>query len=136
MVVAVKEIATEKLNRKLRESLESEISILQRTKHPNIIKLFDIFRTAGKVFLVMEYCGGGDLALYIKRHGRVKEPTARYFMDQLGAGLKVLRAHNLIHRDLKPHNLLLTAESSSATLKIADFGFARSMHPTDLAETL
>lgn len=58
-------------------------------------------------------------------------------MHQLAAGLKVLRAHNLIHRDLKPQNLLLTAGAvESATLKIADFGFARSMEPQDLAETL
>jgi serine/threonine protein kinase len=58
-------------------------------------------------------------------------------MHQLAAGLKVLRAHNLIHRDLKPQNLLLTAGAvDTATLKIADFGFARSMQPHDLAETL
>ena len=54
-------------------------------------------QTDVKVFLVMEYCAGGDLAQYIRRHGSVQEVTARGFMEQLGAGLKVLRAHNLIH---------------------------------------
>jgi serine/threonine-protein kinase ULK/ATG1 len=47
-----------------------------------------------------------------------------------------MRAQNLIHRDLKPQNLLLTAPTPDATLKIADFGFARYIQPTGMAETL
>jgi serine/threonine-protein kinase ULK/ATG1 len=133
---------------------------------------------------VLEYCAGGDLSEFIKRRGRVTEAVARNFMVQLAAGLRAMRAQNLIHRDLKPQNLLLTtpnpvppggdttgdgdgdgdgdrdgnegggggrdAETMSpptaatadagagggATLKIADFGFARYMHPTGMAETL
>ncbi|KAK3254883.1 hypothetical protein CYMTET_35919, partial [Cymbomonas tetramitiformis] len=118
------------------ESLESEISVLRRARHPNIIELVDIKKSAGKIYLVMEFCAGGDLSLYIRKHGRACESVARHFMEQLRAGLQVLRANNLIHRDLKPQNLLLTADSAQATLKIADFGFARSIQPQGLAETL
>ncbi|MCL7050877.1 hypothetical protein MKW94_015848 [Papaver nudicaule] len=57
-------------------------------------------------------------------------------MQQLAAGLKILREHNVIHRDLKPQNLLLTTNDDRAVLKIADFGFARSLQPGGLAETL
>ncbi|BBN04482.1 serine/threonine-protein kinase ULK2 [Marchantia polymorpha subsp. ruderalis] len=134
--VAIKEIATDKLNPKLQESLLSEIDILKCTHHPNIIRLLDMVITPGKISLVLEYCTGGDLNAYIQRHGRVSEAVARHFMRQLGAGLQVLRASNLIHRDLKPQNLLLSTDDQNAVLKIADFGFARSLQPQGMAETI
>ncbi|KAH8957803.1 hypothetical protein BDL97_07G109800 [Sphagnum fallax] len=134
--VAIKEIITERLNKKLQESLRSEIAILRRTDHPNIIRLHDIVEAPNRIYLVLEYCAGGDLAAYIQRYGRVSEATARHFMRQLGAGLQVLRNNNLIHRDLKPQNLLLSTNDSNAMLKIADFGFARLLQPQGMAETL
>ncbi|KAL2633581.1 hypothetical protein R1flu_005060 [Riccia fluitans] len=134
--VAIKEIATEKLNPKLQESLLSEIEILKKTNHPNIIRLHEIVEAPNRIFLVLEYCTGGDLAAYIQRHGRVSETVARHFMQQLGAGLQALRANHLIHRDLKPQNLLLSTDDRCAVLKIADFGFARSLQPQGMAETI
>ncbi|XP_038990796.1 serine/threonine-protein kinase ATG1c-like [Hibiscus syriacus] len=134
--VAIKEIATGRLNKKLQDSLMSEVYILKRINHPNIIRLHDIIEVPGKIHLVLEYCKGGDLSMYISRHGSVPEATAKHFMQQLAAGLQVLHDNNLIHRDLKPQNLLLSANDSSAVLKIADFGFARSLQPRGLAETL
>ncbi|KAI4341850.1 hypothetical protein MLD38_026524 [Melastoma candidum] len=134
--VAIKEIATGKLNKKLQESLISEIHILKKINHPNIIRLHDIIEVPGKIHLVLEYCKGGDLSMYINRHGRVPEEIAKHFMQQLAMGLKVLRDNNLIHRDLKPQNLLLSTSEDRSILKIADFGFARSLQPKGLAETL
>ncbi|KAL3694157.1 hypothetical protein R1sor_007808 [Riccia sorocarpa] len=134
--VAIKEIATEKLNPKLQESLLSEIAILKKTNHPNIIRLHEIVEAPNRIFLVLEYCTGGDLAAYIQRHGRVSETVARHFMQQLGAGLQALRSNHLIHRDLKPQNLLLSTDDRGAVLKIADFGFARSLQPQGMAETI
>ncbi|KAL8504714.1 hypothetical protein ACS0TY_016048 [Phlomoides rotata] len=135
--VAIKEIVTSRLNSKLQESLKSEIFILKRINHPNIIRLHDMMEEPGKIYIVLEYCKGGDLSMYIQqRHGKVPEVTAKHFMQQLAKGLKVLRENNLIHRDLKPQNLLLTSNDDSSILKIADFGFARSLQPRGLAETL
>ncbi|XVF76697.1 hypothetical protein PTKIN_Ptkin13bG0287300 [Pterospermum kingtungense] len=134
--VAIKEIAMSRLNKKLQESLMSEIFILKRINHPNIIRLHDIIEVPGKIHLVLEYCKGGDLSMYITRYGSIPEATAKHFMQQLAAGLQVLCENNLIHRDLKPQNLLLSANDSNAVLKIADFGFARSLQPRGLAETL
>ncbi|KAG0467649.1 hypothetical protein HPP92_019229 [Vanilla planifolia] len=134
--VAVKEIVIERLSKKLQESLLSEIVILKRIKHPNIIAMHDIIEASGRIYLILEYCRGGDLSLYIQRHGRVSEVTAKHFMQQLANGLKVLRENNLIHRDLKPQNLLLSTTDETSVLKIADFGFARSLQPLGLAETL
>ncbi|MCO5597738.1 hypothetical protein L7F22_051819 [Adiantum nelumboides] len=134
--VAIKEIASDKLTRKLCENLMSEINILKKTNHPNIIRLYETISASNRIYLVLEFCAGGDLGAYINRHGKVPETTARHFMRQLGAGLQVLRANNLIHRDLKPQNLLLSSSDTNAVLKIADFGFARSLQPQGLAETL
>ncbi|CAH2058872.1 unnamed protein product [Thlaspi arvense] len=135
-VVAIKEIAMGRLNKKLQDSLMSEIFILRRINHPNIIRLLDMIESPGKIHLVLEYCKGGDLSVYIQSHGSVPEAAAKHFMLQLAAGLQVLRDNNIIHRDLKPQNLLLSTDENDADLKIADFGFARSLQPRGLAETL
>ncbi|KAJ0088678.1 hypothetical protein Patl1_31788 [Pistacia atlantica] len=143
--VAIKEIVTGRLNKKLQDSLMSEIFILKRINHPHIIRLHDIIEVPGKLHLVLEYCKGGDLSMYIQRHGCVPEETAKHFMKQLAAGLQVLRDNNLIHRDLKPQKAkklpckkisFSPKMIANAVLKIADFGFARSLQPRGLAETL
>ncbi|XP_034202883.1 serine/threonine-protein kinase ATG1a isoform X2 [Prunus dulcis] len=135
--VAVKEIDKEQLSPKVSDSLLKEISILSTINHPNIIRLFEAIQTQDKIYLVLEYCDGGDLAAYIHRHGKVSENVAKHFMRQLAAGLQVLQEKHLIHRDLKPQNLLLsTTIEETPLLKIGDFGFARSLPPQDLADTL
>ncbi|GAB4822348.1 hypothetical protein N2152v2_009394 [Parachlorella kessleri] len=133
---AIKEIALDKLNSKLRQSLESEVSILKRINHDNIVKLLEVFEEKSKLYLIMEYCAGGDLAHYIRAHKRVPEAVAQHFMQQLAAGLREMWSHHLVHRDLKPQNLLLEGPGPLARLKIADFGFARNLQPQGLAETL
>ncbi|MFS7943436.1 putative protein kinase Group-Pl-3 family [Helianthus anomalus] len=135
--VAIKEINTGKLNKKLEDSLMSEIDILRNINHPNIIRLHEMIKEPGKIHLVLEYCKGGDLSMFIqRRQGRISKSTSAHFMQQLAAGLKVLRDNQIIHRDLKPQNLLLSTNDDNSTLKIADFGFARSLQPRNLAETL
>ncbi|KAI8560595.1 hypothetical protein RHMOL_Rhmol04G0270300 [Rhododendron molle] len=135
--VAIKEIVTERLSKKLQESLMYEIVILKQIDHPNIIRLHDIIKETGRLHLILEYCRGGDLSMYIQqRQGRVPEAKTKHFMQQLAVGLQILRKNNLIHRDLKPQNLLLSSNDDNAVLKIADFGFARSLEPRVLAETL
>ncbi|KDD73303.1 protein kinase [Helicosporidium sp. ATCC 50920] len=133
---AIKEIQLSKLNSKLRQSLESEVSIMQRIRHPNIVQLLEVLGDRSRLYLVMEYCVGGDLAHFLRQHGPLNESGARHFLRQLSAGLEILWRHHLVHRDLKPQNLLLTSSDARAGLKIADFGFARNLQPELLAETL
>ncbi|KAL2485188.1 Protein kinase superfamily protein [Abeliophyllum distichum] len=134
--VAIKEIVTSRLNSKLKESLKSEIFILQKINHPNIVRLLDMIEESGNLYIILEYCKGGDLSEYIRqRQGKLPEATVKHFMQQLVAGLKILHENKVIHRDLKPQNLLLSANDDNPVLKIADFGFARSLHK-GLAETL
>ncbi|KAK7381941.1 hypothetical protein VNO80_00517 [Phaseolus coccineus] len=134
--VAIKEIDHRQLSPKVKEHLLKEISILSTIRHPNIVRLFETIQTNDRIYLVLEYCAGGDLAAYIHRHGKVSETVARHFMRQLAAGLQVLQEKNLIHRDLKPPNLLLATTAATPIMKIGDFGFARSLAPQGLADTL
>lgn len=64
-------------------------------------------KTDNNIYLILEYCEGGDLQRFIKARGRLTESVAQAFMAHLAAGLKFLWERNLIHRDLKPQNLLL-----------------------------
>ncbi|KAI0526778.1 hypothetical protein KFK09_002369 [Dendrobium nobile] len=134
--VAVKRVQLSGITRNLRECLECELSFLGSVRHPNIIKLFEVIRGNGCIFLVLEFCAGGDLAAYIKQHGRLHEPIVRKFMIQLGSGLSVLLSNHIIHRDLKPENILLSIPTSDAVLKIADFGLSRVVHPGEFADAV
>ncbi|CAH8322799.1 unnamed protein product [Eruca vesicaria subsp. sativa] len=133
--VAIKEIDKKKLSPKVRDNLLKEISILSTIDHPNIIRFYEAIETGDRIFLVLEYCSGGDLADYINVHGKVSEAVAKHFMRQLALGLQVLQEKHCIHRDLKPQNLLLSSKEVTPLLKIGDFGFARSLTPESMAET-
>ncbi|KAM3262293.1 hypothetical protein ACQJBY_052788 [Aegilops geniculata] len=137
--VAVKEIDRRRVDDHVRRGILQEMSILGSLSHPNILRLINTIETGEKLFLVLEYCDGGDLEAYRQTHGgprnRLPEATARDFARQLAEGLKVLRGERIVHRDLKPQNLLLSADGDTITLKIGDFGFARSLMHENLAAT-
>ena len=76
----------------------------------NIVGLYGIHKTEKHIYLVLEYCAGGDMHRFIRKHSAIDEATTRFYMRQLASGLEFLWRHNLIHRDLKPQNLLLTAD--------------------------
>lgn len=163
--VAIKAISrtSEKLTKKVLENLDVEISILRTYRHPNIVCLHDVQKTERHFYLILEYCAGGDVQRLIRtrKSGRLSERLTRRLMRDLAAGLKFLWGQEFIHRDIKPQNLLLTGllpldeindpsrieadeverrrvnfPSAKFSLKIADFGFARHLQTTSLAETL
>ncbi|XP_042493511.1 serine/threonine-protein kinase ATG1t-like isoform X2 [Macadamia integrifolia] len=134
--VAVKQIDLSKLNRNLRCCLDCELNFLSSVSHPNIIRLINVFEVEACIYLVLEFCAGGNLASFLRKNGRIQESIVRRFTLQLGAGLQVLRAHHIIHRDLKPENILLSTPDSDAVLKISDFGLSRILHPGDSVETV
>lgn len=89
------------------------------------------------IYIIMEYCAGGDLSRLLRKTGIFDEELAFVYMRQLVVALKALRTKNIVHRDLKPHNILLSKpENSEMILKLGDFGLAKAIVPTDLAETL
>lgn len=110
--VAIKAIArtSEKLTKKVLQNLEIEISILRTYRHPNIVCMHDVQKTDRHFYLVLEYCGGGDVQHLIRsrQKGRLSERLTRRLMRDLASGLRFLWGQELIHRDIKPQNLLLT----------------------------
>ncbi|KAI9652085.1 MAG: Serine/threonine-protein kinase [Alyxoria varia] len=184
-LIAIKTVQHSSLKGKIKENLFSEIRIMQEIAHPHIVALIDIKESANHIHLVMEYCGFGDLSHFVKKRDKLSahpitaellqnypnpaagngfnEVIVRHFAKQLAAALQFLRSQNLIHRDLKPQNLLLDPSptiisrlaiedrpyavsksslspiaglDSAPLLKIADFGFARHLPTTTMAETL
>ncbi|KAJ4715250.1 protein kinase family protein [Melia azedarach] len=133
-VVAVKQVFLHKLNKHLKSCLDCELNFLSSVNHPNIIRLHEVFQAEKCILLVVEFCAGGNLSSYIRKHGRVLEHNARTFLQQLGAGLEILHSHHIIHRDLKPENILLSGVDDEAVLKIADFGLSSILHPGKYAE--
>lgn len=104
----------------------SEISILKSLKHRNIVRLIHFQWDKKNIYLIMEYCGGGDLGSFIKRHGSLPEAITRKFFRQLAAALQYMRAMNVAHMDLKPQNILLT-NRYRPFIKISDFGLSQYM---------
>lgn len=182
--VAIKSVELGKLKGKVKDNLYSEIKILEKLRHPHIVALHECVETPTHINLMMEYCQLGDLSLFIKkRDGLLTHPAThdmarkypntpnaglnevviRHFLKQLASALEFLRKLNLVHRDVKPQNLLLLPSvdfratsnevpqilsashdslipaaglRSLPMLKLADFGFARVLPSTSLAETL
>lgn len=173
--VAIKSVVRSKLkSKKLVENLEIEISILKTMKHPHIVGLLDYKQTASHFHLVMDYCSMGDLSYFIRKRNQLikthpvissllerypspegshglNEVLVIHFLKQLTSALEFLREKSLVHRDIKPQNLLLCPPLHSKQefkdggfvglwelplLKIADFGFARFLPSTSMAETL
>ncbi|XP_072374827.1 serine/threonine-protein kinase ULK1 isoform X2 [Scyliorhinus torazame] len=122
--------------------LGKEIKILKELKHDNIVALYDFQEMAHSVYLVMEYCNGGDLADYLHLKGTLSEDTIRLFLQQIAGAMKMLHSKGVIHRDLKPQNILLSctggrkSNPNNIRIKIADFGFARYLQTNMLAATL
>ncbi|XP_044296815.1 serine/threonine-protein kinase ULK1 isoform X7 [Varanus komodoensis] len=122
--------------------LGKEIKILKELKHENIVALYDFQEMANSVYLVMEYCNGGDLADYLHNMRTLSEDTIRLFLQQIAGAMKVLHSKGIIHRDLKPQNILLSfpggkkSNPSNIRIKIADFGFARYLQSNMMAATL
>ncbi|XP_053068593.1 serine/threonine-protein kinase ULK2 isoform X5 [Acinonyx jubatus] len=139
--VAIKSINKKNLS-KSQILLGKEIKILKELQHENIVALYDVQELPNSVFLVMEYCNGGDLADYLQAKGTLSEDTIRVFLHQIAAAMRILHSKGIIHRDLKPQNILLSyanrrkSNVSGISIKIADFGFARYLHSNMMAATL
>ena len=105
---------------------------MKTLNHKHIVKLYDVFYDEYYAYLIMEYSHCGDLSKYLK--GRpLKEKYAQKFAIQLSNAMKYLIKRNIIHRDIKPQNILVFNKN---TIKLTDFGFARYFDKTTLVETL
>ena len=165
VLVAIKAVATRSMPLDKQDQLIQEIGTLKRCSHTNIVALKAFYGSAStaQVFIVMEWCGQGDLENFIDRRGSqlpssasarsalrvLEERVALHFMRQLSAALRFLRSIDIVHGDLKPANLLLTTAASSSSaansstgapalpqLKVGDFGLAQSLRGEESSSRL
>ncbi|KTG32292.1 hypothetical protein cypCar_00030185 [Cyprinus carpio] len=127
-----------------KQMLVSEVNLLRELKHPNIVRYYDriIDRTNTTLYIVMEYCEGGDLASLINRcikdRRYLEEQFTLCVMAQLSLALKECHGRSngsstVLHRDLKPANIFLDVKQN---VKLGDFGLARILnHDTSFAKT-
>nr|DAD36650.1 TPA_asm: hypothetical protein HUJ06_007291 [Nelumbo nucifera] len=120
--IAIKVIDKRKVaNTTMEPRIIREISVMHRLRHPNVVRIHEVMATKSKIYLVMEYAEGGELLSKISRHGRLTEPTARRYFQQLVLALHFCHRSGVVHRDIKPQNLLLDHEDN---LKVSDFGLS------------
>ncbi|XP_016407770.1 serine/threonine-protein kinase ULK3 [Sinocyclocheilus rhinocerous] len=130
--VAVKVVSKKSLNKSSMENLLTEIEILKTVRHPHIVQLKDFQWDSDNIYLILEWCSGGDLSRFIRSCRILPESVARRCLQQIACALQFLHEKNISHLDLKPQNILL----SGNVLKLADFGFAQYMSPWDEQQAL
>ena len=103
---------------------KSEIKLMKSVDHPNIVRAYEYFEDTRRVYVVMEYCSGGELFEEIIKQKYLSEINTAKIMHQLFSVLFYLNEQNIIHRNLKPENILLEESDTVLNIKIVDFGCA------------
>lgn len=116
--------------------VRTEIGVLLRLSHPNIIKLKEIFETPTEISLVLELVTGGELFDRIVEKGYYSERDAADAVKQILEAVAYLHENGIVHRDLKPENLLYATPAPDAPLKIADFGLSKIVEHQVLMKTV
>lgn len=100
--------------------------------HPNIVSVYDVCEDDGRYFIVMELVEGITLKEYINLNGRLSMQQAIDFSIQIASGLEAAHEHHVIHRDIKPQNIIV---SKSGNIKVTDFGIAKAATSTTMSTT-
>jgi cyclin-dependent kinase len=123
-IIALKKIRLEAEDEGIPSTAIREISLLKELQHPNIVRLYDVVHTERKLTLVFEFLDQ-DLKKYLDVcDSGLGLPILKSFLYQLLTGVAYCHHHRVLHRDLKPPNLLINREGQ---LKLADFGLARAL---------
>jgi serine/threonine protein kinase len=112
------------------ELVRTEIEILKICQHPNIIRLYNVFENADYLYIIMEYCSGGDLFSYLEnRNFRLSEKKASTIIHKMSTAVYYMHSFGVAHRDLKPENVLMTSDDEDADIRILDFGLSKILGP-------
>ena len=113
-----------KYDSEILEKFSSEAKAAASLSHNNIVSVYDVGTSDGISYIVMEYIDGETLKEYINKNKPIKWQTACEIAIQIANALSAAHENGIIHRDIKPHNILITKD---ATVKVADFGIARAV---------
>ena len=124
--VAIKIMAKKNMDKSDLELAKVEIDILKIGQHPNIIKLYDIYENENYIYIIMEYCSGGDLLSYFEHYDyELKETKVCEIIHKLSMAIYYLHSYGIVHRDLKPENILMTDLTPEADIRLLDFGLSK-----------
>lgn len=116
-IVAIKEMVMGKSDVK---GIKAQLNLLKQLDHPCIVKYIDAIQKENRIYLILEYMEGGSLAALVRR-SPLDEEVAKIYVKQVLKGLVFLHKSQVIHRDIKGANILLT---KNGEVKLADFGVA------------
>src|SRR2546422_1701349 len=126
----------------LREQYASDIEFVERFQreakaiselvHPHMVRVYDSGRDGTVHYIAMEYVEGANLKEYIRREGRLSPDRAVQIAAQVCEALDFAHSHGIVHRDIKPQNILLTADGQ---VKVTDFGIARALSSATITQT-
>ncbi|MCC5949447.1 MAG: serine/threonine protein kinase [Nitriliruptoraceae bacterium] len=114
------------------ERFERESRAAAQLNHPNVVRIYDTGRDGDLVYLVMEHVDGPSLRDVMRREGRIEPTVVAALGEQVAAALGEAHVHGLVHRDVKPANILL---ASDGTVKVTDFGIAKALTGSDATLT-
>jgi serine/threonine protein kinase len=130
--VALKTIRAELLNYpELRDRLVSEVHSARQVTHPNVCRIYDIYDDAGVSFFAMEYLPGETLSSIVEQH-KLNQAQAAVVALQLAHALQAAHEKNILHRDFKPANVILTSIEPRPRAVVTDFGLARAFGEADI----
>ncbi|XP_054841964.1 serine/threonine-protein kinase Nek5 isoform X2 [Eublepharis macularius] len=126
----IKEVNLTKMPRKEKESSQKEVALLAKMKHPNIVAFYSSLQEKNKLYIIMEYCDGGDLMKKINQQRGIlfEEDRILDWFVQISLGLKHIHDRKILHRDVKAQNIFLSNNGMIA--KLGDFGIARTLSDT------
>mmetsp|Transcript_3456 Transcript_3456/g.10471 ORF Transcript_3456/g.10471 Transcript_3456/m.10471 type:complete len:419 (+) Transcript_3456:290-1546(+) len=112
--------------------LHREMEIVKKVNHPCVVRTYDIFNTADKLYIVLEKMNGGVISRAIKLQGNgCSEMLAKHIMRQVIKGVKYIHSMGIVHRDIKPENILCVDDSWPPSVKLTDFGLSSQTHDKD-----
>ena len=126
LLYAIKTLKKEGISKTQYELIQSEINILSKLDHPNVVKYFGTFEDDFYLHIMMEYLQGHDLfkIITLKDYTKIEEKDMSQIIYKLFKTLIFLHTKNIVHRDIKPENILFSNKKDYSTLRIIDFGLA------------
>ncbi len=114
------------------ERFQREAKAVSELVHPHMVRVYDSGRDASVHYIAMEYVEGSNLKEYIRREGRLAPDRALQIAAQVCDALEFAHAHGIVHRDIKPQNILMTGDGQ---VKVTDFGIARALSSVTITQT-
>lgn len=128
-----------KLRKEEEKALITEIDTVKTLDHPNIMKVYEYFNTDDKLYIISEFCSGGELFDVIKESNYIKENVSQYIMKQIFSAVAFCHQNHIMHRDLKPENILIESKEELKkdffSIKIIDFGTSEKLKKGTVCDT-